>query len=507
MTFNELNVPDYVLRVFEELGISEATDVQKKTIPVIRTGKDVIGKSQTGSGKTFAYAVPSLEVTVSEEKFTQVLVVCPTRELAIQVTGEFRKLLKYRESCKVVPIVGGSTMERQIVALKSGAKIVVGTPGRLNDHIRRRTLKLSNLKMLVLDEADEMLDMGFLGEIEEILKVSNPKRQTVMFSATMPEDVKNIAKRYMHSVQNIEIDKTDRNEAIMQRYVSVGLRDKDVALRELYNKLSPKLAIIFCNTKKMVTSLQRKLSDEGIKSLMIHGDMPQSERKSVMEKIKSGACGLLIATDVAARGLDINGVDVVFNYDLPIHTEWYTHRIGRTARAGRTGEAYSLVNTEVQMRALKRIEKETNNDIKEYYCTYSVQVKVRDKKPKGKGKSDGKHGGSGRRSNANYKGDVYEKRTFKKNGNSEKIFGKKGKKKGVKNFLVKDKPKQVGFDGNPYKETKSFGKKPYKKSTKTGGENAFKGKSFGGSSAKNGYKTAKNSYSRKSSGSGKKFGK
>ena len=513
MKFSDLNTPDYILKVFDELGIAEPTKVQERTIPVIEAGKDVIGKSQTGSGKTFAYAIPALEKTDTDDKSTQILVVCPTRELAVQVTGEFRKLLKYREGVKVVPIVGGSTMERQIVALKAGAKIVVGTPGRLNDHLRRRTLKLHNLKMLVLDEADEMLDMGFLSEIEEILTKSNRERQTVMFSATMPEDVRNIAKRYMRSPAYLEIDKADKNDAILQRYVSVGLRDKDAALKELYKKLSPNLAIVFCNTKKMVSSLKKKLADEGIKALEIHGDMPQSERKSVIEKMKSGESNLLIATDVAARGLDISGVDVVFNYDLPIHTEWYTHRIGRTARAGRTGEAYSVVNTEVQMRTLKKIEKETGNVIKEYFCTYSKTVKLPEKKKKIKIKSDGKHGGSGRRGSA-----YPEYKTFRKTGNEEKIFGKKGKAKGVKNYL-KNKNADGGFTDANKGQRSGFGKdgsfKAYQKSgngssksyrKNPGGSAKPYQKSEGGYAKDSSYgKTSGKNYSKSGSGKGKTY--
>ena len=275
--------------------------------------------------------------------------------------------------------------------------------------------------------------MGFLSEIEEILTKSNRERQTVMFSATMPEDVRNIAKRYMRSPAYLEIDKADKNDAVLQRYVSVGLRDKDAALKELYKKLSPNLAIVFCNTKKMVSSLKKKLADEGIKALEIHGDMPQSERKSVIEKMKSGESNLLIATDVAARGLDISGVDVVFNYDLPIHTEWYTHRIGRTARAGRTGEAYSVVNTEVQMRTLKKIEKETGNVIKEYFCTYSKTVKLPEKKKKIKIKSDGKHGSSkSYRKNSGGPAKLYQKSEsgYAKDSSYGKTSGKNYSKSG-----------------------------------------------------------------------------
>lgn len=467
MLFKDAGISDYILRALEKNGIFEMTSVQERAIPILKGGKDLIGKSQTGTGKTFAFGIPCLENVDTEEKFTQTLIICPTRELAIQVTGEMRKLTEFREGCKVVPIVGGSTMERQITALKSGAKIVVGTPGRLNDHIRRRTLKLANLKTVVLDEADEMLDMGFLPEIETILSKANPYRQTVMFSATMPEAVKNIAKRYMKSPVFLEVDKTDANEAIDQRYISVGLRDKDSALKELYLRLKPELAIIFCNTKKMVGILSKKLAMDNIKALEIHGDMPQSERKSVMEAVKSGACKLLIATDVAARGIDIKGVDVVFNYDLPIQTEWYTHRIGRTGRAGKRGEAYSLINTDGQLNVLKKIERETGNVLKEYYSSYSKdrgdKLKKLGSKPI-KGTKTGSKNGKNKRVSTHPKFtsfNDYEKGSYKS-------------KKGGKSYSKPTKGSKTG-----YKNGKNYAEKPsYKKSYSKGKTMTRSGRSF-----------------------------
>jgi ATP-dependent RNA helicase DeaD len=493
MLFKDAGLSDYILKALDKQGITEMTSVQARAIPILSAGKDLIGKSQTGTGKTFAFGIPSLEKVDTEEKFTQVLIICPTRELAIQVTGEMRKLTEYREGCKVVPIVGGSTMERQITALKSGAKIVVGTPGRLNDHIRRRTLKLANVKTVILDEADEMMDMGFLPEIETILSKANPYRQTVMFSATMPEPVKNIAKRYMKSPVFLEIDKTDANTAIDQRYVSVGMRDKDSALKELYLKLKPELAIIFCNTKRMVGILAKKLAADEIKALEIHGDMPQSERKSAIEAVKSGACKLLIATDVAARGLDIKGVDVVFNYDLPIQTEWYTHRIGRTGRAGKTGASYSLINTDGQMNTLKKIERETGNVLKEYYSSYS---KDRTDKLKKAGKTPAKNGKGGR--TGAKKGSSFTRYTsFDDNfKSSKKPYGKsgagfKGAKNGKGGAYKGKKSSETSFGGS-YKGKKSGetsfggdkkGAKPTKVKKSNGNRNYMSknnGKSFGG---------------------------
>ena len=371
MKFTDMNVPEYILRALEKNMITEPTVVQQKAIPMMQGGADIIVKAKTGSGKTFAFGIPSVVSVDAEEKFIQALVICPTRELAVQVTGELRKLTEYKEGCKIVPIVGGQAMERQITALKSGAKIVVGTPGRLNDHIRRRTLKLANVKKVILDEADEMMDMGFKVEIETILEKANPYRQTVMFSATMPPAVRDIAKNYMKSPTFLEIDKGDANQGVSQYYVSVGLKDKDKTLIELYRKLKPSPAIIFCNTKRMVENLSKKLESEGISAVKLHGDMPQPERKRIMDAVKSKASSLLIATDVAARGIDIENVEVVFNYDIPNETEWYVHRIGRTGRAGKTGSAYSLVNTIYQFNQLKKIENETGNRIKEYYASYS----------------------------------------------------------------------------------------------------------------------------------------
>lgn len=371
MKFTDLNLPEYIIRALEKNMITDPTTVQERAIPMMFNGGDIICKSKTGSGKTFAFGIPSVVEVEPEDKFIQILVICPTRELAVQVTGELRKLTEFKEGCKIVPIVGGQAMERQITALKSGAKIVVGTPGRLNDHIRRRTLKLANVKKVILDEADEMMDMGFKVEIETILQKANPYRQTVMFSATMPPAVRDIAKNFMKSPVFLEIDKGDANAGVSQYYISVGLKDKDKTLIELYRKLKPSPAIIFCNTKKMVETLSKKLEAEGISAVKLHGDMPQPERKRIMEAVKSKASTLLIATDVAARGIDIENVEAVFNYDVPQEAEWYVHRIGRTGRAGKTGAAYSIVNTVYQFNQLKKIEQETGNKLKEYYSTFS----------------------------------------------------------------------------------------------------------------------------------------
>ena len=373
MQFSDFNLPSYIMVGLDRQGIYEPTEIQERTIPLIREGRDVIGKSQTGSGKTYAFAIPLIENIDVDDRSTQVLVVCPTRELAGQVTDEMRKLTSMRESCKVVPIFGGSDMERQIKALKGGARIVVGTPGRIMDHLRRRTLKLKNLRAIVLDEADEMLNMGFKEDVQSILKSCNPLRQTIMFSATMPKPILDITTDYMTDPVLVETSDTDKNSSVDQYYLNVGLRDKTPALVELIKDTNPKTAIVFCNTRKMVETLTETLRGEGIDARGLHGEMRQSERKKVMASIKAGTTCVLVATDVAARGIDIHGVDVVYNYDIPAKTEYYTHRIGRTARAGRTGVAYTLLNTKYQLEQLHAIHRDTSNVIGEYVCKYSVK--------------------------------------------------------------------------------------------------------------------------------------
>ena len=366
-----MNLPPYVMGALEKMNITEPTEIQKKAIPLIFEGKDVIGKSRTGSGKTFAYGIPAIDMIDTDSKATQVLVVCPTRELAMQVTDELRKLSEKKEGCRAVPVFGGSSMDRQIQSLKKGARIVVGTPGRIMDHIARRTLRLKNVKLLVLDEADEMLNMGFREDIEKILESVNPYRQTVMFSATMPEPILAITKNYMKSPTLVEVDQGGTNRAIDQYFLNVGLKEKGKALIELFNIMKPELSITFCNTKKMVDNLTKTLVEAGIPALALHGDMRQSERTKVMREIKSAGRGVLVATDVAARGIDINGVDVVFNYDLPVNHDFYVHRIGRTGRAGKTGKAYTLLNTKFQVSAFAETMKQTGNVAKEYYCSFT----------------------------------------------------------------------------------------------------------------------------------------
>lgn len=371
MQFSQMNLPEYILRALDKFGYVEPTDIQQRAIPIIMAGNDAVGKSRTGSGKTFAFGIPALDICDSQTRCTEVLILSPTRELALQITEEIRKLSTFKEGCKVVPLFGGSSIERQIIALKRNAKIVVGTPGRIMDHIKRRTLELSNVKMLVLDEADEMLDMGFRDDMESIIKKTNEDRVTVMFSATMPKPILEISKKYMKNPQFIEVDATGENLAVKQLFTYVGEKDKFATIVELIGEIKPERSIIFCNTKRMVDKLTTFLKENNINAEGLHGDMKQFERKKVLDSMKKGNLNFLIATDVAARGIDINDVDAVINFDLPLHPDYYVHRIGRTARAGKTGRAYTIINTRSQLSLLDEIMEITDNEVDEYVCTYS----------------------------------------------------------------------------------------------------------------------------------------
>ncbi|MEG1582023.1 MAG: DEAD/DEAH box helicase [Clostridia bacterium] len=376
MKFNDLKLPSYIMEGLNKQGFSEATEIQSLSIPLIHAGKDIIGLSQTGSGKTYAYGIPAIEMIDEEDRDVQVLIICPTRELTSQVTEEMRKLTTFREGARLVPIFGGSDIQRQIQSLKKNAKIIVGTPGRLMDHLQRRTLKLGGLKLLVLDEADEMLNMGFREDIETILKTTNNTHQTIMFSATMPKAIMDLTRNYMKNPITVKSSVQEDPQTFIKQYFTLCGRDKKTeTLTSLMSELSPNISIVFCNTKRMVDKLTKELQDASLPALGLHGDMRQSDRKKVMDKVKKQGSGILVATDVAARGIDIKDVDIVFNYDLPNNTDYYVHRIGRTARAGKEGSAYTLLNTRGQLRELEMLEKETKNKIIEHTTPFSVVAK------------------------------------------------------------------------------------------------------------------------------------
>ncbi len=356
--FSALDLPAELARAIDEMGFETATEIQSRSIPLIRAGYDVIGRSQTGTGKTLAFGIPALEAvdTAADARSqVQVLVLCPTRELAVQACEELKKLARHMHGIRPVEVYGGAPMDRQIIRLKK-ANVVVGTPGRIMDHMRRRTLRLAGVKLVVLDEADEMLSMGFREDIETILKDTPEERQTVLFSATMPPAILKLTKEYQRQPQLIEIDRGQVTvSGIDQSYYEVPVGRKNDALKLLLRYHAPKRAIIFCNTKKMVEELSGYLNESDFAAEGLHGDMKQSQRNQVMDAFKRGRTAILIATDVAARGIDVSDIDFVINYDVPQHAEYYVHRIGRTGRAGKAGRAFTICSGRRQVQELLEI--------------------------------------------------------------------------------------------------------------------------------------------------------
>lgn len=363
MNFNELNLSKEMIRATDEMGFTEPTSIQSQTIPLILEGADVIGQSQTGTGKTAAFAIPVLEKVDVELKKPQVLILCPTRELAVQISNEFKKLSKYMKGIKSFPIYGGEPINRQIMGLRKGPQIIVGTPGRTMDHMRRRTLKFNNLTTVILDEADEMLKMGFREDIETILEHVPDEKQMILFSATMPKTILNITHKFQNDPQLVKVtSKALTTLNVSQRYYEVKDKYKIDALCRLLDVYNPKLSLIFCNTKKKVDEITDLLLSKGIACDKIHGDINQTVRLNVLNKFNNKKINILVATDVAARGLDINNVEAVFNFDVPENEDYYVHRIGRTGRANKTGRAFTLVSRREQ-RLLRDIKHYIKTDI------------------------------------------------------------------------------------------------------------------------------------------------
>lgn len=342
--FEELELDPRILRAVKEMGFEEATPIQAQSIPAVMSGRDVIGQAQTGTGKTASFGIPLLHKINAEIKKTQAIILCPTRELAIQVSNEMHNLSKYLHGIKILPIYGGQDISRQIRSLKGGVQIIVGTPGRVMDHLRRKTIRCDYVDTIILDEADEMLNMGFREDIETVLSYLPEEHQTVLFSATMPKEILEITKQYQKDAVMIRITKKELTvKNIEQYYFDVRRKDKLDVLTRLLDVYDPKLSLIFCNTKHMVDELANELQNRGYFAEGLHGDMKQQQRDRVMRNFRNGKTEILVATDVAARGIDVDDVEVVFNYDLPQDDEYYVHRIGRTGRAGRTGKAFSFV--------------------------------------------------------------------------------------------------------------------------------------------------------------------
>ncbi|NLZ45848.1 MAG: DEAD/DEAH box helicase [Clostridiales bacterium] len=367
ITFDELDLPVSIKKAIDEQNFDFATEIQAKSIPLIREGKDVIGKSQTGTGKTIAFGIPAIEAidAKSPRKNVQVLIICPTRELAIQASDEFKKLSKYTEGVNIAEVYGGAPMQPQIMKLRR-ANVVIGTPGRIMDHLRRKTMKITNLKMIVLDEADEMLSMGFREDIESILQDAPDDRQTVLFSATMPPAIIHITKEFQKDPVIVSINaKQITLDNIQQYYYTAPVPKKKEVLNVVLRYHNPNRCIIFVNTKKMAEELMEYLRREGYSCDGLHGDMRQPQRTKVMGDFKSGNLNILIATDVAARGIDVNDIDLVINFDVPQNSEYYVHRIGRTGRAGKKGTAVTICAGNRFTRELLQLVRLTKSKIEE----------------------------------------------------------------------------------------------------------------------------------------------
>ena len=342
--FEELQLDDRILRAVADMGFEEASPIQAKSIPVQMEGVDMIGQAQTGTGKTAAFGIPLLQKIDPKNKKLQAVALCPTRELAIQVAEEIRSLAKYMHGIKVLPIYGGQDIVRQIKGLKDGTQIIIGTPGRVMDHMRRKTVKFDQVHTVIMDEADEMLNMGFLEDMETILSQLPTERQTIMFSATMPPEIQKIAESFQKDPQVIRVVKKELTvPKVTQYYYEVKPRTKVEVMCRLLDLYAPKLSVAFCNTKKQVDELVDELQGRGYFAEGLHGDLKQIQRDRVMNSFRNGRTEILVATDVAARGIDVDDVEAVFNYDIPQDDEYYVHRIGRTGRAGRTGIAFSFV--------------------------------------------------------------------------------------------------------------------------------------------------------------------
>ncbi|MCI9315112.1 MAG: DEAD/DEAH box helicase [Lachnospiraceae bacterium] len=377
MRYEDAEIDERILRAVGELGFDQMTPIQEQAIPLFMTGRDIIGQAQTGTGKTAAFGIPILQKIDPDDRSLQAVILCPTRELAMQAAEELRKFSKYMQGIKVLPIYGGQDIIRQIKNLKSGVQIVVGTPGRVMDHMRRHTLKMDHVHTVVLDEADEMLNMGFREDIETILKEMPEERQTGLFSATMPKPILDITRTYQKDAAYIKMTPEEVTiPLIKQAYYQVRRQDKEEVLCRLIDYYDPKRALIFCNTKRMVDELAEHLKNRGYEVEGLHGDLSQHQRDTVMNLFRSGRANILIATDVAARGIDVSDVEAVYNFDVPEDIEYYVHRIGRTGRAGKTGRSFTLVSGREAYK-IRDIERVCHTKIKERKIPGAADIMAR----------------------------------------------------------------------------------------------------------------------------------
>ncbi|KZX10331.1 DEAD/DEAH box helicase [Methanobrevibacter curvatus] len=365
LSFEDFEISNPIIKAIKDLGFEEPSPIQKLTLSESLKGKDIIGQAQTGTGKTAAFAIPILEKIFIKDKSPQAIVICPTRELCIQVAEEIGKLSTHMKKLYILPIYGGQSIGRQIRALKKGVHIIIATPGRLMDHMERKTINLSGIETVVLDEADEMLDMGFRDDIEFILKQTPKNRQTLLFSATINKTITNLAKKYQNKPEILKVPHHHLTAPkIEQIYYETREKMKLETLTRLIDVYDLNLSLVFCNTKRRVDRLTRDLKARGFSVEGIHGDMSQNQRDKVMNKFRKDKIEILVATDVAARGIDVPNVEAVFNYDLPNDNEYYIHRIGRTGRAGKTGYAFTFVAGK-EIYKLRDIRKFTKTNIKQ----------------------------------------------------------------------------------------------------------------------------------------------
>ncbi len=361
--FKELQLSREMQKAITDMGFEEATPIQAQSIPYMLEGKDVIGQAQTGTGKTAAFGIATLERIDPQNRGLQAVILCPTRELAIQVAEELKKLSKYKRGIEILPIYGGQPIERQIRALRQGVQIIIGTPGRVMDHLDRRTLKMDGVKIIILDEADEMLDMGFREDIEIIMRKIPKERQTILFSATMSRPILDLTKKYQNKPQMIKLAHKEMTvPEVEQFYFEVKQQAKTEALCRLIDLHDLKLSLVFCNTKRRVDELVEILKTRGYLADGLHGDLQQRQRDTVMSKFRRREIEILVATDVAARGIDVGDIEAVFNYDIPPDDEYYLHRIGRTARAGKAGQAFTFV-TGREVYRIRQIQQFTKTKI------------------------------------------------------------------------------------------------------------------------------------------------
>ena len=373
--YEESGIDERILRAVEEMGFVHMTPIQEKAIPVFLEGRDVIGQAQTGTGKTAAFGIPMLQKIDEEDRSLQGMILCPTRELAMQAAQQLRQFAKYMHNIRVLAVYGGQDINRQIKALKGGVQIIVGTPGRVMDHMRRHTIRLDNLKMVVLDEADEMLNMGFREDMEAILGQIPCEHQTALFSATMPEPILQITDQFQTDAEMVKVVKKELTvERIRQYLYYIRRSDKEAAAARLIEYYNLKRGLIFCNTKSMVDELAENLKNRGIAAEGLHGDLSQAQRDTVMNRFRSGNLQMLIATDVAARGIDVNDVDGVINYDVPQDIEYYVHRIGRTGRAGKEGMSFTLASRRESFR-IREIERVCKTKLEEKHLPSGEEVR------------------------------------------------------------------------------------------------------------------------------------